>query len=116
MTWIPRGSRAEGDLRARRSGRGAWLRAAAGGGCLRVRGAVEDDEDRDSDEHRGRRDRHEKEPAPTCAAPRLLDQRLDQGLDSSRSTGSPGCGGRGGAVTLMAYFALPGDQANVPSP
>ena len=48
---------------------------------LRLRGAVEDCEDRDAGGGDYGRDRRIDEPPAACTAPRLLDQRVDDRLE-----------------------------------
>ena len=71
----------ESELRACRSGGKADPCGERRGSSLRLCAAVEDREDRDSDERHQRRDRPVDAPPAPGALPRLLDQRLDEGLE-----------------------------------
>ena len=90
----------EGDLRARRCGGKARPCGERRGRRLGLRAASEEREERDSDERDEGHDCRVPASSPLRALPRLLDQRLDEGVELLASTGSLGRGGRGGAVTV----------------
>ncbi len=71
----------ESELRACRSGGKAGPCGERGGSILGLCAALEDREDRDSDERHQRRDGPVDAPPAPGALSRLLDQRLDQGLE-----------------------------------
>ena len=61
----------------------------------------EEREDRDSDERHERHDCGVPAPSPLRPLPRLLDQRLDKGVELPMRDGiARARGGRGGAVTV----------------
>ena len=71
----------ESELRACRSGGKARPHGERRGSSLRLCCALEDREERDPDQRHERRDRRVDAPPAPRALPRLLDQRLDEGLE-----------------------------------
>ena len=71
----------EGDLRTRRCGGKARPYGERRGRCLGLRAATQESEDRYSDERHERHDCGVPAPSPLPPLPRLLDQRLDKGVE-----------------------------------